>query len=249
MAVCICAECGARVTTRSAFELDCPECGAEGALVAEDAYDPEPVTLVCVDCGYEVEGGGRRRYDDDEDGEGEVDNAGRFSVDDSCPRCDGVLDPDSRRGRGVREKPEHRLAKGAAQALLRKHGLTGPQIDVAALAEAEGLKVVHGRFPHQGMLIGDMIEVPIDEPLVAQRFLIAHELGHWHLRHRVADDKIEPEANAFASELLVPRADLSAAVKTRPTLAQLRRHFNVSRDVIVYALMDARLMNSVRAAA
>ena len=241
MAVCICEECGARVTTRSKFELDCTECGAEEALVPEDAYDPEPTELVCVDCGYEVEGGATGVHE-------ESDYAGRLSVEDPCPRCEGVLDPDGRRRRNVREQPEYKLAKGAAQVLVRKHGLTGPQIDVAALAEAEGLRVVYGRFSHEGMLVGDTVEVPEAEPAVAQRFLIAHELGHWHLRHRVAGGKIEPEANAFASELLVPRDHLRAAVKARPTLVELRRHFNVSRDVIVYALMDARLIDSVRPA-
>ena len=238
MAACICDECGARVPTRSKFEVDCPECGAEEALVPEDAYDPEPTDLVCVDCGYQVEGGGRGGHED-------ADYAGRLSVEDPCPRCEGVLDPDGRR-RGVRAQPEYKLAKAAAHALLRKHGLSRPQIDVAALAEAEGLRVVYGRFPHQGMLVGDTVEVPTDEPPVAQRFLIAHELGHWHLRHRVADDKIEPEANAFASELLVPRDELRKAVRSRPTLAALRNRFAVSRDVIVYALMDARLIDSVR---
>jgi Zn-dependent peptidase ImmA (M78 family) len=98
------------------------------------------------------------------------------------------------------------------------------------------------------MLVGDTVEVPDGEPAVAQRFLIAHELGHWHLRHKVAEGKIEREANAFASELLVPRDELRGAAKARPTLVELRRHFNVSRDVIVYALMDARLINSVRPA-
>lgn len=241
MAVCICEECGARVPTRSKFELDCPECGAEEALVAEDAYDPEPSELVCVDCGYEVEGGGSGTHDD-------ADYAGRLSVDDPCPRCEGVLDPDGRGRSSAREQPEYRLAKAAAHKLLRKHGLTGPQIDVAALAEAEGLKVVYGRFPHEGQLVGDTVEVPVDESAVAQRFLIAHELGHWHLRHKVVEKKIEREANAFASELLVPRDDLRSEVKTRPTLTKLRQHFNVSRDVIVYALMDARLIESVRPA-
>src|SRR5579884_262545 len=237
MAVCICEECGSRVTTRSRFEGDCPECGATEALVEEDAYDHEPSELVCVDCGYRVEGGGRGEHEN-------ADYAGRLSVDDPCPRCEGILDPDGRRG--VREQPEYKLAKRAAEVLIAKHSLHGPQIDVAALAEAEGLRIIRGRFPHQGMLVGDTVEVPDDEPLVAQRFLIAHELGHWHLRHQLPEAKIEGEANAFASELLVPREALRAAVASRPTLAELRRHFNVSRDVIIYALMDARLIDRVR---
>ena len=241
MAVCFCKVCSTRVVTRSDFEIDCDECGAEGALAPEDAYDPEPSGLVCVDCGYQVEGGGRGVHEDD-------DYAGRLSVDDACPRCEGVLDSDNRRGGGVRVQPEYKLAKAAAQLLMRKHGLKGTQIDVGALAEVEGLKVVYGRFRHQGMLVGDTVEVPVTEPAVAQRFLIAHELGHWHLRHKVADSKIEAEANAFASELLVPRDELRAAVKARPTMIELRSHFNVSRDVMVYALMDARLIDIVQAA-
>src|SRR5205823_14445611 len=127
---------------------------------------------------------------------------------------------------------EYKLAKRAADVMIAKHGLRGPQIDVAAMAEAEGLRIVRGRFPHQGLLVGDTVEVPDDEPLVAQRFLIAHELGHWHLRHQLPEAKIEGEANAFASELLVPRDALRAAVSGRPTLHELRQHFNVSRDVI-----------------
>src|SRR4051794_28258442 len=90
MTVCICQHCGAEVKLRSQYELDgeCPECGV-AALVAEDAYDPEPAELVCADCGYQVEGGapaGGRNSDD-------AFYAGRLGVDDPCPRCGGTLDP------------------------------------------------------------------------------------------------------------------------------------------------------------
>lgn len=241
MAVCICKVCGEEVTTRSPFEVDCPECGAEDALEEEDAYDSEPQELVCVDCGYRVQGGGRE-YEDDASYEG-----GRFTVEDPCPRCEGVLDPDAGRRRGVREQPEFKLAKAATHKLVAKHGLGGQKIDVEALAIAEGLKVVRGRFAHQGMLNGDVVEVPADESPAAQRFLIAHELGHWHLRHQVADDKIEAEANAFAAELVIGRAELREAVKAKPTLPELCRRFGASRDAMFYALMSARLMKQVSA--
>ena len=51
MTVAVCRECGQRSTLRSSFELDgeCPECGTEEALIAEDAYDPEPLELICCD--------------------------------------------------------------------------------------------------------------------------------------------------------------------------------------------------------
>jgi len=240
--VCICGECGRRVTTRSQFEVDCPECGAEEALVPEDAYEPEPSELVCVDCGFRVESGGRRRASDDDFYEG------RFSVDDSCPRCEGVLDPDGGRRKTAREQPEFKLAKAAARTLVAKHKLSGPKIDVEALALAEGLEVVRGRFDHQGKLEGATIQVPENESEAAQRFLIAHELGHWHLRHQyqIADDKIEPEANAFAAELVISTSELREAVKGGLTLRELCGRFGASREAIVYALMSARLMNQVR---
>ena len=241
MAVCICEVCGEEVTTRSPFEVDCPECGAEDALVEQDAYDAEPQELVCIDCGYRVQGGGREREDDN------LYEGGRFSVEDPCPRCEGVLDPEVSRRRSPREQPEFKLAKAAARNLVAKHDLGGPRIDVEALAVAEGLKIVRGRFAHEGMLNGDVIEVPEGDSTAAQRFLIAHELGHWHLRHQVADSKIDAEANAFAAELVIAPAELREAVTDKPTLRELCRRFGASREAMMYALMSARLINQVSA--
>lgn len=241
MPVCICTDCGARVVTRSRFELECDECGGE--LVEEDSYDPEPDELRCVDCGGKFAGGARPR----DEGEDERDEfyEGRYGIGDSCPRCGGELDVAGAPFTPINERPEYRLAKEAARKLMREHGLTEVPVDVETLARAEGLEVVYGRFAHQGLLNGDRIEVPVGETPAAQRFVIAHELGHWHLRHRVADVKIEPEANAFAAELVIPRGELREAVAARPTLRELCRRFGASREAMVYALMDARLMGEV----
>jgi hypothetical protein len=242
MPVCICSDCGKRVTTRSRFELECEECGGE--LVEEDAYDPEPEELRCVDCGARATGGARPR--DEDDSERDEYYQGRYGVGDACPRCGGDLDASTAVFTPLHERPEYRLAKEAARKLLRKHRQQTP-VDVEALARAEGLQVVYGTFTHEGLLIGDRVEVPESESPAAQRFLIAHELGHWHLRHLVAESKIEPEANAFAAELVIPRAELKRAVDESPTLAELCRQFGASRQAMVYALMGARLMNKVRA--
>jgi predicted RNA-binding Zn-ribbon protein involved in translation (DUF1610 family) len=234
MTVCVCSECGAEVTLRSQFELDgpCPQCGEE-ALVKEDAYDDAPKELVCVDCGYRVDGGAPGHSG----GSGDDFYAGRYGVDDPCPRCGGVLDPDPRARRSPRELPEYKVAVAAAAKLRDRGAFEDGVLDVEELARAEGLEVVHGNFPHDGQLVGDTIEVPAVDHVV-QRFVIAHELGHRHLRHRVADDRIEPEANAVASHLLVPRDDLRSALRKRPTLDELRHRFVVSREVICYALND-----------
>jgi hypothetical protein len=241
MPVCICSDCGAKVITRSRFELECEECGGE--LVEEDAYDPEPEELRCVDCGAKV-AGGARPHDEDEADRDEF-YEGRYGVGDACPRCAGELDASTSGFTPLHERPEYRLAKEAARKLMRKHGLTEAPVDVEALARAEGLEVVYGAFAHEGLLIDNRIEVPVSESLAAQRFLIAHELGHWHLRHRIAESKIEPEANAFAAALVIPRAELKRVVESGPNLGALCRQFGASREAMVYALMGAGVMNKV----
>ena len=241
MPVCVCSECGSRVVTRSRFELECEECGGE--LVEEDPYDPEPEELRCIDCGATVQGGIRPR--DYDDAKRDAFYEGRYGVGDTCPRCGGELDVSSTRFTPLHERPEYRLAKEAAKKLLRKHGLREAPVDVEALAKAEGLDVVYGRFAHDGLLKDGRIEVPADQSLAAQRFAIAHELGHWILRHLIAAGKVEPEANAFAAELIIPRAELRQAVAERPDLRTLCARFGASREAMVYALMETRLMGQV----
>jgi hypothetical protein len=243
MAVCRCRECGARVVTRSQLEVDCIECGADDALVAENAYDPEPEELRCSRCAYVVEGGGT-------DDEHDADYAGALSVDDPCPRCGGELVP---RGSwrstapAVREHPEFGLARAAARRLLDDHWTGEMPVDVEQIARAVGLEIQRGAFTHQGRLREEsVIEVPESESVSAQRFAIAHETGHYELRHQVASDKIEPEANAFASELLLPRARLKRAVEAGLRLEEIRQLFQVSRQALHWALQDASLLNRVK---
>lgn len=233
MTVCICEACGAEVKLRSRFELDgeCPECG-EAALVAEDAYDDAPRELVCADCGYGVEGGGSGAAGDDPF------YAGRLSVDDPCPRCGGTLDPDLP-PRSPRDVPEYGVAAAAAAKLRASGRVVDGVLDVEDLARSQGLEVVVGAFAHDGQLVGTRIEVPTADAAV-QRFVIAHELGHFHLRHTVAGKQIEREANAFASHLLIPRSELRSLLRNRPTIDALRRHFAVSRQAICYAVDDVR---------
>jgi hypothetical protein len=245
VAVCRCRACGARQVTRSRFEIDCDDCGGDGTLVPEDAYDPEPDELRCSHCAYVVEGAGFT-------GERDEEYSGGLTVDDPCPRCGRELVPPTamaERGRrssaAVREQPHFALARAAAQKVLENHWTGEMPVDVRRIAEALGLTVIVGPFRHQGMLRDVVIEVPESESRVAQRFAIAHEIGHHELRHQVNEDKIEPEANAFASELLIPRRRLRRAVELGLTLAELRELFVVSREAMIHALEDAKLLSKV----
>jgi hypothetical protein len=243
MTVCRCRVCGSRVVTTSQFELDCTECGAEEGLVPEDAYDPDPEELRCAHCGYVVEGGGTGGDERDDD------YAGALTVDDPCPRCGGELVPhtSSRPATSqIREQPEFSMARAAASRLLEEHWTGEMPVDVDRIATAVGLVVRRGGFAHQGLLKESVIEVPEDEASTAQRFAIAHEIGHYVLRHKVSEDKIEPEANVFASELLIPRKRLRRAVEVGLNLTELRELFYVSREALHWALQDARLLNKVK---
>ncbi len=240
MTVMICRECGHHDAMRSNFEAECTECGSD-ALEQEDSYDPVERELRCVECGYEVDTSTRPDADWGQDEQG-LDVPG--SVDDPCPICGEALVPASS-AKSVRELPEYTVARQAATKLHSEHRLAGPPYDPRQLAERLGLEVVVGPFRHDGMLVDGRIEVPGSAHTEAQRFVIAHEIGHHVLAHEGGRSKIEPEANAFASELLIPRSELIAAIEGNRSATALRGRFGVSRPVIVYALREARAINKV----
>jgi predicted RNA-binding Zn-ribbon protein involved in translation (DUF1610 family) len=237
-----CTNCGEQVKVRNKFEAEgsCPECGGEESLVEEDAYDEDVHQLRCAECGWEVEAGVRVEWD------------GRirmFTVDDDCPVCaalgitDPVLEPADTK-RATKELPEYGLARAAAARLRDETVGDEIPVDVDRIAELLGLTIQRGSFRHDGKLVGTMIEVP-EGHRGAERFVIAHEIGHYELQHRGDLHKIEPEANAFASELIIPRAALQAAVKEGATLRGLTGRFDVSLQAIIYALQSARLLSRI----
>ena len=123
-----------------------------------------------------------------------------------------------------------RRAEAAAARLLAEHAVTGPPVDVEAIAKAEGVLVVRRRFEDgdvSGLLFrsGDhhVIGVNSAHPRARQRFTIAHEVGHRELHpgreiildvpvrvnlrdktSSMATDHEEIDANAFAAALLMP---------------------------------------------
>lgn len=246
MTVAVCRVCGARSPLRSDFELEgeCPECGADEALVAEDAYDPEPIELICCDCRARLDGGPAGTGPGDQ-----ADHEGRYTVEDPCPFCttpegagelvpvETFIEP--------RRVPDTPVARAAAVRLWRSHGAAVP-VDVFAIARAADLTVIVGAFDHSGLLRdGTVIEVPSRDPLARQRFTVAHELGHATLRHEVPEDRIEVEANAFAAELLLPRPALIQAVSSGLGFRAIAERFEASRQATLHALAGAGLLGRV----
>jgi rRNA maturation protein Nop10 len=245
VSVAVCSKCGERIVLRSRFELEgeCPECGADEALVAEDAYDPEPLELICTDCRAHMDGGPTGA------GPAGAEHEGRYTVDDPCPFCSSDEEPGQLAPLDAfttpRELPDTPTARAAARKLWKAHGSCTP-VDVFAIARTAGLEVQVGRFEHAGRLIDNSkIEVPEDDSLIRQRFTVAHELGHATLRHRVPADKLEVEANAFAAELLLPRQELRRAVTEGLNFRAIADRFKASRQATLLALMSARLLDKL----
>ncbi len=110
---------------------------------------------------------------------------------------------------------------------------------------AEGLEIVRNQGLVEPYLTEGVIHLPAEQSAGAERFGLAHELGHHELRHRVPESQLELEANAFAAELLMGAADLKRLVGEGYTLARLAVAFGVSREAITRALSSNRLINKV----
>jgi Zn-dependent peptidase ImmA (M78 family) len=124
---------------------------------------------------------------------------------------------------GIRE------ARRVARALVYRLGISSAEhIRIEAIAKRLGARVVETNLDGaQAQLVrtGDEVVIMVSDRITdlgSRRFSIAHELGHYVLKHpsmpphalfgsggrKVSDDErdYEAEANAFASELLMPHA-------------------------------------------
>jgi Zn-dependent peptidase ImmA (M78 family) len=100
-----------------------------------------------------------------------------------------------------------------------------------------------------------------DHPHVRQRFTLAHELGHVRCGHAVemnvddvsvlagdTHDPREVQANAFAAELLAPRAGVAALVDGEPgleTVVDVAARYGISALAALYRLNTLGLTRRV----
>ena len=130
-----------------------------------------------------------------------------------------------------------RAARRAARAKLKRWGVEKAEdIHVEAMARAEGITIVEGplRGARGRLAAGPRPVIRIAEDTIlegARRFTVAHELAHHTLKHPAASSDAcgahvrssprdtskrdcEAEANAFATELLMPRHLVAPRVAT-----------------------------------
>lgn len=138
----------------------------------------------------------------------------------------------------VRDGAHPAHARTKARQVAKDHGFVHPPVVVHSIARSLGFTVRQSRSLGilRARLLGQEIAVNADEPLVAQRFSVAHELGHHFLgTQHGAGEAAEREADAFAGELLVPGPMLREALRHSTDAAELRGRFKVSREVLEIA--------------
>ena len=163
-------------------------------------------------------------------------------------------------------EPRRKLAREMALALIKQHKITKPEVDVEAVARACGLTVAYVDIPGKvsGQLYPEVPEAVIntrDRSRARQRFTLAHELGHWQLRHHLLGElpedtlgyagafenegssegrsAVEVEANTFAAELLMPSPWIRKIGKPLSDGAprRLAQMYGVSQEAMFYQLM------------
>lgn len=141
-------------------------------------------------------------------------------------------------------------------ALVRAHWQVprGPIQDLTVLVERAGVLVVHSNmsgaavsgvtFSAPGM--PPLIVLNSDQPADRMRFTLAHELAHL-VMHRFPTANMESEANAFASALLMPAADIRPLLQSRrldlSLLAALKPEWKVSMQSVIMRAKALGLLN------
>jgi Zn-dependent peptidase ImmA (M78 family) len=163
-------------------------------------------------------------------------------------------------------------ARRAAETLIERLDIRTAPVDVAFIARTLGLQIVYNDLGEDvsGLLVTKDSKAAIcvreGDALVRQRFTIAHEIGHFVLRHQFEDgehvhvdegfkvtarsntrtlghDPKEVEANQFAAALLMPSALLRPRVKRFGVVhlqdhqvVELAREFRVSEQAMALRL-------------
>jgi len=154
-----------------------------------------------------------------------------------------------------------------ARQIVKEHGFKQPPVLPEAIAKAERLEVLKVMtWPDalSGLLLRESRRIGINgnHARVRQRFSLAHELGHWFLRHDLpwlerdvtideppelgAENERyqaqESEANEFAGELLAPREMLKAGLRTNRDINKLSQYFDMSAEALWVRVLRHNLL-------
>ena len=136
----------------------------------------------------------------------------------------------------------------------------GPLPNLVELVESAGIPVVlmdsfhpkQSATSHQGRWCDWVITLNATHPASRRRFTLAHELGHIMLRHEAsitADEdereRLEREADSFASELLMPKADARRELRavSFKRLVMLKQRWLVSVAFLIRRALDVGMID------
>ena len=153
-------------------------------------------------------------------------------------------------------KPDFAAIQKLTNKVLKSNFIFYPPVIAAELADAYGLEVWEITFKPEYVRVAGFIDFPNkrilvneEDSLIRKNYTIAHELGHYLLRHheqeggytvllRNPDEMVqtlfEQEADCFATNVLVPKTFLQKYLKDHPkvTNSQLAVIFGVSAEII-----------------
>jgi Zn-dependent peptidase ImmA (M78 family)/transcriptional regulator with XRE-family HTH domain len=152
-----------------------------------------------------------------------------------------------------------RLPEEAAALVRRRWNLSaGPVRHLIRLVENHGCLVV---FSPMGNATVDaysfdtpqrpvMLLNPMKDDYYRQRFDVAHELGHlvMHVDAEPGGRAVEDQANRFAAEFLMPAEDIVDQLPSRADwrrLGELKQHWNVSLQALLYRARTLQVMSDV----
>lgn len=170
---------------------------------------------------------------------------------------------------------EFKHSEKEAQNLIKRHNIKTPPVAVIDIAKSLGINVIPYAFGDgvSGILVVEnnksTIGYSTSDSKARQRFTIAHELGHFVLRHSTQTEQLfvdknflvkyrglqkyshteiihEQQANAFAAELLMPKSLIEVELSKKDymdlTESELIEELAKVFDVSVIA-MSYRLTN------
>ncbi len=162
-------------------------------------------------------------------------------------------------------------ARNLAEKIVRKFAIDSPPVDVELIAEKLGLRVIKENL---GDAASGLLITTADESIVVihsgdaphrQRFTLAHEIGHYALKHHFGNNRVhidngnfisrrssisstgvdpmEIEANQFAASLLMPAFFLNHRIKQLSLIplwdhhvSNLAEEFDVSEQAMTIRL-------------
>jgi Zn-dependent peptidase ImmA (M78 family) len=160
-------------------------------------------------------------------------------------------------------EPNYSLARQMAKKVIKDYKLTEVPTDLSKIFQNLGLKYIELDDPKD--IDGAILEIDNKpsiavlnkaKPIQRQRFTLAHELAHIFLHHKERDTydpeaqrdlpedveqgkpPSEIEADAFASELLIPFDQIKNFEKEINNVEKIAGIFQVSKQAMTLAIMN-----------